>query len=240
MSRLTWDNTGERMYELGVKRCVLFVMNNDGTYKNGVAWSGITSITENNTGAEEVACWADGHKYASLRTGEEFGATIKAYQCPIEFYECDGYSEIFTGLIACQQKRSKFGLCYITTIGNDTNGTSHGEKMHLIYGATASPSERSYNVINDSPEAMELSWEVSTEPIDFAEGYLPTAHFIIDPAFVWPRQFKKLKDLLYGTATTNSRLPDTEELIEVLSIPVLSDSFDNIVTDHLDRAIPMY
>lgn len=240
MSRLTWDNTGERTYELGVKRCVLFVMNNDGTYKKGVAWSGVTSITENRSGAEEVSCWADGIKYASLRTTEEFGATIEAYQCPPEFYECDGTLEITNGIFATQQKRKSFGLCYTTSMGNDIKGTSYGEKIHIIYGATASVSERDYLTINDSPETVNLSWEITTEPIEFDENLRPSAHFIVDATNVWHVLLRNLKNALYGTDTTESRLPEIDEIVKYLTDPVLCDASGNYVADSHGNLIRMH
>lgn len=239
MSVLSWDNTGERIYETGTKNCVLFVMDSFGEYRTGVAWSGITGITEQNSGAEETALWADDIKYASLRAAEEFGATIEAYQCPPEFYECDGLAEIVPGLTVNQQGRRGFGLSYITTIGNDVVGNSYGEKIHLIYGATASPSERSYATINDSPDAMTLSWELTTTPVGIT-GYRPTAHLIIDSTRCSINQLKELKRILYGTADTDSRLPYPDEVKDILTIPVLSDSEGFVVIGSDGSAILMY
>lgn len=241
MSKLSWDETGSRIYETGVKNGVLFVMDpeEETGYRSGVAWNGITGITESNTGAEETALWADDVKYASMRSAEEFGATIEAYQCPTEFYECDGLAEVVPGLTINQQSRKGFGLSYVTTIGNDVKGNSYGEKIHLIYGATASPSERSYATVNDSPDAMTLSWEITTTPVNVT-GYKPTAHLIVDSTKSGKRQLKELKEALYGTNETESYLPTPDEVKEILTIPVLCDSNGNIVVGSDGSAILMY
>ena len=239
MSRLHWDDTGKRTFELGIKNCVLFVKEGS-TYHSGVAWSGVTSITERHEGGEENAFWSDGVKYSSQISTEEFKATIEAYQCPVEFYACDGTALVKNGLYATQQKRSRFGLCYTTTIGNDTKGVSHGEKIHLVYEAIAAPSERAYNTINNSPDVMTLSWEITTLPNPFIDNYLPCAHFMIDTTEMSPNLKKNLEDVLYGTATTYSRLPAINELEEIFTYPVLIDAEGNIVVNDKGQAVLMY
>lgn len=164
MAKLVWDANGERLYETGVKNCALYVMSGS-SYGEGVAWNGITAVTESPSGAEETALYADDNKYLSLRSAEEFGGTIEAYTYPDEWMECDGSAKI-NGMVIGQQGRKTFGLAYITTVGNDSVGNDYGEKIHVVYGATASPSERAYATINDSPEAITFSWEFSTVPVE--------------------------------------------------------------------------
>lgn len=218
---LTWDTTGTKSYETGVKKTVLFVMDATGAYQDGVAWNGVTSISESNSGAEETALWADDIKYASLRSAEEFGATIEAYKCPREFYVCDGSADLVKGVTVNQQGRRGFGLSYVTTVGNDVAGTDYGYKIHLIYGCTASPSERSYQTINDSPDAMTLSWEIKTTPVAVT-GLKPTAHIIIDSTdFVTEAEKAKLtafEAILYGSESANSRLPLPDEVKTLLTV----------------------
>lgn len=208
---LTWDNTGTKIYETGDKKGVLFVMDTSGNYQEGVAWSGITAISESNSGGDETALWADDIKYASLRSNEEFGATIEAYQCPPEFYVCDGSANLVEGITINQQGRRGFGLSYVTTIGNDVNGTDYGYKIHLVYGCTASPSQRSYQTINDSPSAITLSWEIKTTPVSVT-GFKPTAHLIIDSTKCDPDKLAEFEAILYGSSTANSRLPLPDEI----------------------------
>ena len=219
-SALVWDDTGNKKFETGTKKGVLFVTNDQGQYGEGVAWNGLTAVPESNSGAEETALWADDIKYASLRSAEEFGATIEAYQCPREFYVCDGSAEVQPGVIINQQGRRSFGFSYVTTIGNDVAGTNYGYKIHLIYGATASPSERSYQTINDSPDAITLSWELTTTPVNVA-NHKPTAHLIIDSTmFTTPEQKTKLtefEEILYGSTAAASRLPLPDEVITKLT-----------------------
>ena len=169
MAKLTWDNSGERLYETGVRNGVLYPMANN-AYTKGVAWNGLTAVTESPSGAEETALWADDIKYLSLRSAEEFGGTIEAYTYPDEWAECDGSATLTTGVTIGQQPRKTFGLCYRTVLGNDTDLEAHGYKLHLIYGCTASPSERAYQTINDSPEAITFSWEFTTVPVKFTVG----------------------------------------------------------------------
>ena len=216
---LTWDDTGKKIYETGTKRGVLYVIDDEGNYGEGVAWNGLTAVTESNSGAEETALWADDIKYASLRSAEEFGATIEAYQCPPEFYACDGTAEVATGVTINQQGRKAFGFSYTTTVGNDTKGNDYGEKIHLIYNATASPTERSYQTINDSPDAMSLSWELTTTPVAVT-GHKPTAHIIIDTTKLTEAAKTKLntfKDAIYGSTQAAAHLPSPDEVIAMFA-----------------------
>lgn len=214
---LTWDNTGKKIYETGTKRGVLYVIDDEGNYGEGVAWNGLTAVTESNSGAEETALWADDIKYASLRSAEEFGATIEAYQCPPEFYACDGTAEVATGVTINQQGRKAFGFSYTTTVGNDTKGNDYGEKIHLIYNATASPTERSYQTINDSPDAITLSWELTTTPVA-VKDHKPTAHLIVDTTKLTGTAASKLdtfKKAIYGSDQEAAHLPSPDDVIDM-------------------------
>ncbi len=194
--RLKWDQTGERLYETGVKQGVLYIPTN-GVYSKGVAWNGLTAVTESPSGAEVTALYADDGKYLNLMSAEEFGATIEAYTYPDEFAACDGSKELADGVTIGQQARSTFGLCYKTTVGNDTEGNDHGYKLHIIYGALASPSEKAYSTINDSPDAVTFSWEVTTTPVNVT-GAKPTASLVIDSTKADPTKLTALEDILYG------------------------------------------
>lgn len=196
MSKIVWDKTGERYYETGVKNGVLYLQTN-GVYNNGVAWNGLTAVTESPSGAEATALYADDMKYLNLYSAEEFGATIEAYTYPDEFGECDGSKELVDGVTIGQQTRKAFGLCYRTVIGNDTDGEAHGYKLHIIYGAMASPSEKAYATINDSPEAITFSWEVTTTPVNVT-GAKPTASVVIDSTKADPTKLAALETILYG------------------------------------------
>ena len=223
MSRLTWDNTGERYYETGVKQGVLYPIQSDGKYSLGVAWNGLTAVTESPSGAEATALYADDIKYLNLISTEEFGATIEAYTYPDEFAECDGSASLADGIMLGQQKRKTFGLCYKTTVGNDVDGNDYGYKLHLIYGCLAAPSEKAYATINDSPEAITFSWEVSTTPVNVA-GFKPTSQITIDSTKIAEGKKAKLtelEDILYGkngtgdngeTGATVARLPLPDEI----------------------------
>ena len=214
MSKLVWDNTGDRFYETGVKNAVLYVQSSSGTYPKGVAWNGITAVTESPSGAEATALYADDIKYLSLMSTEEFGATIEAYTYPEEFEACDGSASLTTGVSIGQQKRTPFGLCYRTTIGNDTDGNDHGYKLHIIYGALASPSEKAYASINDSPEAITFSWEVTTTPVSVS-GFKPTASLVIDSTKADQTKLTALETILYGSdaeSGTDPRLPLPDEI----------------------------
>lgn len=237
MAVLTWDVAGERLYETGVKNGVLYPQDTDGSYPLGVAWNGLTSITESPSGAEASPIYADDVKYLNLVSAEEFGATIEAYMYPDEWAECDGSAELATGVIAGQQARKAFGLCYRTTLGNDVDNNDYGYKLHLIYGALAAPSEKAYSTINDSPEAITFSWEVKTVPVAVT-GLKPTASITIDSTKADETALALLEDILYGTAGTDPYLPlpdainalfeSTPDAIE-LSLSVPADDDDDVV-----------
>lgn len=223
MAKIVWDKTGEHFYETGVKNCVLYIPT-AGVYSKGVAWNGITAITESPSGAEATALYADDIKYLNLYSVEEFGATVEAYTYPDEFAECDGSAELVPGVKIGQQARKTFGLCYRTAIGNDTDGNAHGYKLHIIYGAMASPSEKSYNTINDSPEAVTFSWELTTTPVNVA-GAKPTASITIDSTKVDEQKLAALEEVLYGkdgtgdgqTGATEPRLPLPDEIKTIMT-----------------------
>ena len=215
MARLVWDKTGERFYETGVKQGVLYPMV-DGTYPKGVAWNGLTAVTESPSGAEATPIYADDIKYLNLYSTEEFGATIEAYTYPKEFEECDGSAEIAVGVTIGQQTRKSFGMCYRTVIGNDVENEAHGYKLHIIYGATASPSEKAYATINDSPEAITFSWEITTVPVN-VDGFKPTASLTIDSTKVDSAKLTALEDILYGKGETEARLPLPDEIATMMA-----------------------
>ena len=197
MSKIVWDQTGERLYETGVKRGVLYVQDSGGTYPKGVAWNGLTAVTESPSGAEATPLYADDIKYLNLISTEELGGTIEAYTYPDEFAECDGSASIATGVYIGQQPRKTFGMCYTTTVGNDVDSNAHGYKLHLIYGALASPSEKAYSTINDSPDAVTFSWEITTTPVNVT-GQKPTASLVIDSTKADPEKLAALEEILYG------------------------------------------
>lgn len=215
MSKLVWDKTGERFYETGVEKGVLYPCTN-GTYPSGVVWNGLTAVTESPSGAEPTPLYADDIKYLNLMSAEEYGATIEAYTYPDEFALCDGSAEITTGVMIGQQKRTTFGLSYVTKIGNDVDGSDHGYKLHLIYGALASPSEKNYATINDSPEAITFSWEVTTTPVE-VPGFKPTASVTIDSTKVDDEKLAALETILYGSESEEARMPLPEELVQILT-----------------------
>lgn len=206
MSKLVWDAAGTRLYETGTDRGVLFVQNTNGQYGNGVAWNGLTAVNETPSGAEASAIYADNIKYLSLRSAEEFGGTIEAYTYPDEFAACNGEAELASGVTVGQQKRSPFGLSYRTLIGNDSESNDHGYKIHLVYGATASPSEKAYATVNDSPEAITFSFEFETTPIN-VEGFKPVALITIDSTKVDAEKLSSFEDIIYGTDSAEPRLP---------------------------------
>ena len=215
MSKLVWDKTGERLYETGVDHGVLYPVQAGGVYNKGVAWNGLISVTESPSGAEASPIYADNIKYLNLMSAEEFGATIEAYMYPDEFAECDGSAEIAKGVNIGQQSRKTFGLCYRTVIGNDVNSNEHGYKLHMIYGALAAPSEKGYQTINDSPEAITFSWELSTTPVN-VEGFKPTASLTIDSTKADPSKLAALETILYGGAETEARLPLPDEIATLM------------------------
>lgn len=219
MSKLVWDQTGERRYETGVKQGVLYPQSTGGSYPKGVAWNGLTAVTESPSGAEATPLYADDIKYLSLMSVEEFGATIEAYTYPDEFAECDGSATIADGVTIGQQKRKAFGLCYRTVLGNDIDNNDYGYKLHLIYGAVAAPSEKAYATINDSPEAITFSWEITTTPVEVA-GFKPTASVTIDSTKVDSTKLKSLEDILYGSESKEARLPLPSEIANIIGTTV--------------------
>ena len=216
MSKIVWDQVGERFYETGVDHGVLYVKNESGAYGTGVAWNGLTAVTESPSGAEANPLYADNVKYLNLISAEEFGATIEAYTYPEEFGVCDGSVEPATGVIFGQQTRKEFGLCYRTFIGNDTDGQDHGYKLHIIYNALAAPSEKAYATVNDSPEAITFSWEVTTTPVAVT-GYKPVASVTIDSTKVAAEKLAALEAKLYGSESEESTLPTPDEIVTLLA-----------------------
>ena len=219
MSKLVWDKTGERLYETGVKQGVLYPQAAGGTYPKGVAWNGLTNITESPSGAEATALYADDIKYLNLVSAEEFGGTIEAYTYPDEFAECDGSAALTEGVFIGQQDRKTFGLCYRTTLGNDVDSNGHGYKLHLIYGALAAPSEKAYATINDSPGAITFSWEFKTTPVNVT-GHKPTASLTLDSTKVSETKMAALEKVLYGDGETEARLPLPDEVVQILTSAV--------------------
>ncbi len=216
MAILTWDGIGERVYETGVDRGVLYIPNSSGVYNNGVAWNGLTSVTESPSGAEPSAQYADNVKYLNLFSAEEFGATIEAFTYPDEFAPFDGLGVPSPGVTIGQQSRKPFGLSFRTRIGNDLDGDAHGYKLHMIYGCSASPSERAYSTVNDSPEAITFSWELTTVPVAVA-GYTPTSIITVDSTQVSAGDLAELEQFLYGTAGTDPSLPTPAAVLAIFS-----------------------
>lgn len=238
MSKIVWDETGKKLYETGVKNGVLYIQNN-GVYPLGIAWNGLTGITESPSGAEATPLYADDIKYLNLMSAEEFGATVEAYTYPDEFALCDGSAEIAVGVSIGQQNRKSFGLAYRTTLGNDTDGGDHGYKLHLIYGALAAPSEKGYQTINESPEAITFSWELTTTPVEVS-GKKPTASLVINSTKVDKSKLETLEAILYGSDGVDPRLPLPDEVASLftgsqpaaleLSTSVPADSKSSVVT----------
>lgn len=214
MSKLVWDKTGERYYETGVKNGVLYIPT-AGVYNKGVAWNGLTAVTESPSGAEATPLYADDIKYLNLLSAEEFGGTIEAYTYPDEFADCDGSASIATGVYIGQQKRSTFGLCYRTVFGNDIDNNDYGYKLHLVYGALAAPSEKGYSSINDDPDAITFSWEFTTTPVNVT-GFKPTSSITIDSTKVDAEKLKALEDILYGSESEEARLPLPDEIATLM------------------------
>lgn len=220
MPKLVWDQTGERLYETGVKKGVLYPIDASNVYSKGYAWNGLTGVTESPSGAEATALYADDIKYLELYSAEEFGATIEAYTYPDEFAECDGSATPAPGLSIGQQSRKTFGLSYVTTLGNDSQGNDYGYKIHMIYGAKVSPSEKAYQTINDSPEAITFSWEMTTTPVNVT-GYKATASMVVDSTAVDKTKLAALEEILYGkegtvtyTVTTDTSFVDGKDYYE--------------------------
>lgn len=229
MTRLLWDQVGERLYETGVDRGVLYVPDANGVYNNGYAWNGLVSVSESPSGAEPSPQYADNIKYLNLVSAEEFGATIEAFTYPDQFAQFDGAAEPTPGVLVGQQTRKTFGLAYRTQVGNDVDGVDHGYKLHLIYGAMAAPTEKAYGTINESPEALTFSWELSTTAVEVPNAK-PTASLTIDSTKVDATALGQLEDILYGTVGQEPRLPLPAEVITL---------FSGTVTE-VDTAAPTY
>ncbi|MCD8090086.1 MAG: hypothetical protein LUD81_05595 [Clostridiales bacterium] len=235
MAKLVWDKTGERFYETGVKKGVFYPIDKTGAYPVGFVWNGLTAVTESPEGAEPTSMYADDMKYLNLLSTEEFKATIEAYSCPDEFKECDGKAEIAAGVTISQQRRKMFGMAYTTTLGNDIEVDDCGYKTHLIYGALASPADKSYQTINDSPEPITLSYEISTTPVEIS-GCKPTATFVLDSL-----KFKEagifnvlqiIEEMLYGSEETDPYLPEVSEILETYETGMnLLDSGGDFILD---------
>lgn len=216
MAKLVWDATGERLYETGVSKGVIYPQATGGTYPKGAAWNGLTAVTESPSGAEPTALYANNAKYLNLMSTEEFGFSITAYTYPDEFAECNGEATLAKGAVIGQQTRKTFGMSYQSIIGNDVDGESHGYKLHLVYGALAAPSEMAHNTVNDSPEATEMSWECSTTPVT-VKGFKPTSHIIIDSTKANPTKLAALEKILYGDDESGeARLPLPDEVATTL------------------------
>lgn len=215
MAALTWDNVGERYYETGIDHGVLYIPDNTGAYNTGFAWNGLVSVTESPTGAEASPQYADNIKYLNLISAEEFGCTIEAFTYPDEFGQCDGSVSPETGMVVGQQTRKRFGLSYRTVLGNDTDGDAYGYKLHLVYGCLAAPSEKAYSTINDSPEAITFSWEVTTTPAPMT-GYKPTSLIVVDSTTASPAGLAALELALYGDVSTEPELPTPDEVVTLL------------------------
>ena len=216
MSKIVWDAIGDHIFETGVRNGVLYLKGAEGTYNTGVAWNGLTSVSESPEGAEPTDLYADDIKYLTLMSAENFKATIEAYTYPVEFEECDGSATIAKGVVIGQQPRKPFGLCYRTAIGNDTDGNEHGYKLHIVYGCLASPSEKQYSTINDSPEAITFSWEVSATPVN-VPGKKPAATLIIDSTKADKAKLTDLEAILYGSEEEAPRLPLPDEIATLMA-----------------------
>lgn len=218
MAKIEWDKVGERYYETGTDHGVLYIRDDEGAYDTGFAWNGLVGVSQKPTGAEATPVYADNIKYLNLQSAEEFEATIEAYTYPPEFGECDGTKSAAPGLYVSQQPRKTFGFCYRTLVGNDVDLNDHAYKLHLVYGALASPSEKAYATVNDSPEATTFSWDVTTTPVPVAaEGFRPTAHLVVDSRDVAEADLAALEALLYGGESTDPSLPMPDAVIDLLT-----------------------
>lgn len=218
MAALTWDDVGEKLYETGVDHGVLYLTDESGVYNTGVAWNGLTTVTESPSGAAASAQYADNIKYLNLISAEEFGGTIEAFTYPEEFAACDGTALPSPGVAVGQQVRKLFGMCYRSKVGNDVDGMDHGYKLHLVYGALASPSDKAYATVNDSPEAIAFSWDFTTTPVPVTD-YSPTALLVIDSTTADPTALAALEDLLYGAGATDAALPTPDAVIDLFTTP---------------------
>ena len=213
---LVWDETGKKLFETGVSNVALYPQDTTGVYGTGVAWNGVTNISESPSGAEATTLWANNGKYLNLYSVEEYASSIEAYTYPDEFAECDGSAEIAKGVSIGQQTRKSFGLAYKTLIGSDTDGNDHGYKLHLVYGCKAAPSERSHATVNDSPEALSFSWEISTTPVSVT-GHKPTASVEIDSTKVDPAKLAAFEKILFGSDAAAARLPLPDEVASLFA-----------------------
>lgn len=237
--KLEWDNTGQRIYETGVQNGVLYVRDQFGAYPKGIAWNGLISISESPSGAEATPVYADNIKYLNLLSVEEFGATIEAYMYPQEFAECDGSAKLADGVFIGQQKRATFGMAYKTIVGNDSELNDYGYKLHLIYGALAAPSEKAYETINDSPEAITFSWELTTTPVNVT-GFKPTASLTIDSTKVNASKLLALETILFGSEFADARLPLPDEIATIFDEPAPSAlALVSILPDHEDTDVAL-
>lgn len=216
MSKLVWDQIGQRQYETGVEQAAIYPMTSSGEFDKGAAWNGLTAVTESPSGAESTALYANNKKYGELTSAEEFGGTIEAYMYPDEFAECNGEKEMVTGVKIAQQARKAFGLVYKTLIGNDVEGTKFGYKLHFVYNAKAKPSEKANNTVNDSPEAGTMSWEFTTTPVS-VEGFDAAAHVVVDSTKVDEEKLKALEAVVYGSESEEARLPMPNEIADIIS-----------------------
>lgn len=225
MAKLEWDKSGEKYFEAGVDHGVLYttIETANGYYSGGVVWNGLITISESPEGGDENAFYADNIKYGTLRGTEDFGGSIEAYTYPDEWEACDGSAAVAVGAVVTQQVRKTFGLSYRTLIGNDEDGLEHGYKLHLVYGATASPSEKSRETVNDSPDASSMSWDFTTVPVP-VEGFKPTSHIIVDSRKADPAKLKLLEDFLYGTESEDAKLPLPAKVVELLGAPAANPS----------------
>jgi hypothetical protein len=217
MTKLLWDQVGERDYETGVDRGVLYLHDAGGNYDEGHAWNGLVTVTESPSGADANPQYADNIKYLNLLSAEQFGGTIEAFTYPDAFGQCDGTAEPTPGVLVGQQQRKTFGLAYRTRVGNDVDGTDHGYKLHLVYGALAAPSDKAFGTINDSPSAITFSWAITTTPVDAGPDLKPTASLVVDSTKVDATALAQLEDLLYGTAGADARLPLPAEVLSLFS-----------------------
>ena len=229
MPKLVWDEPGDRQYETGLRKGVLYPGEGYGIYLPGVPWNGLISVNEKSSGGTTTPVYSDNIKYLNLNVMEEFEATLEAFTYPDEFSNCDGSDEIYDGVSIKQQNRKPFGLSYVTTVGNDVSGLEHGYKIHILYGATAAPSERAYATINNDPDAITLSWDISCVPVAI-QGLIPFSSIVIDSTRIIESKIKSLEDILYGTASTYPRIPDVDEIFNI----VTNNIKDNTNADLLD------
>ena len=215
MAKLVWDQSGQKLFETGISNGVLYVSDGQGGYSKGVAWNGLISVAENPSGAESNPVYADNIKYLNIISAEEFGATIEAYTYPDEFMECDGSAQVIAGVNIGQQARKSFGLSYRTRVGNDVAGDNLGYKIHVIYNCQAAPSGKTYSTVNESPEAITFSWEVTTTPVP-VEGFRPTATVVFDSTKLAAEKMAAVENALYGTASAEANLPSIEALLALV------------------------